>query len=242
MDEKQEKLGRWLVPRGFPIACGESVVVRAASFDPAGFSEALAESMHFEFPAKMRRAVPKRRAEFFAGRILALQGLQELGVKGGAVSQDDRRPVWPSGIVGSITHTTGLAAALVARVEGVRGIGVDIEECMTEEVADRIATRIVYPTDWSAIEDLVQLKKHQQATLVFSAKESIYKCLNPLTGVFFGFEDASIVSVNGDLCQLRFRLNKTLSEEFAQGYEGVVRYHVAPEHITTVALLASQHS
>ena len=42
-------------------------------------------------------------------------------------SRQDRQPVWPSGVVGSITHTAGLCAAVVAESSRFAALGVDTE-------------------------------------------------------------------------------------------------------------------
>jgi len=61
------------------------------------------------------RAVPKRVREFAAGRLCARRALAEFGIVDFAVEvADDRQPVWPASMVGSITHTAGFCAAVAA--------------------------------------------------------------------------------------------------------------------------------
>src|SRR5688572_21941564 len=57
----------------------------------------------------------KRRRDFILGRNCARKALAALG-HGNAVIErrGNGAPLWPDGIVGSITHTSGYAAALVA--------------------------------------------------------------------------------------------------------------------------------
>src|SRR3984893_9355145 len=58
------------------------------------------------------RAVPKRIAEFAAGRACARAALAEFGVREFALrAAPDRQPLWPEGFIGSIAHTAGLRAA-----------------------------------------------------------------------------------------------------------------------------------
>ena len=63
--------------------------------------------------AAVSRAVEKRRAEFAAGRSLARIALTEIGHAPCAIAQADRAPVWPLGIVGSITHSNDYVAVCV---------------------------------------------------------------------------------------------------------------------------------
>src|SRR5271170_2846494 len=61
------------------------------------------------------RAVPKRVQEFTAGRLCARRALAEFGIVDFPIKvADDRRPIWPDSMVGSITHTAGFCAAVVA--------------------------------------------------------------------------------------------------------------------------------
>ena len=84
--------------------------------------------LHPEEAACVRRSVEKRRLEFSAGRFCARMALSQLGVHDFSLLPDaDRVPLWPPGVVGSISHCSGLAVAAVARSESVKSIGVDVE-------------------------------------------------------------------------------------------------------------------
>ena len=51
-----------------------------------------------------------------------------LGVRGDPVRRGaDRAPQWPAGLVGSITHTVGYSAAVVARQGSLLSLGIDAE-------------------------------------------------------------------------------------------------------------------
>ena len=57
-------------------------------------------------------AVHKRQAEFAAGRTCARRAMAKLGVSIPALLLGaNREPVWPRGIVESITHCSGYSAA-----------------------------------------------------------------------------------------------------------------------------------
>jgi 4'-phosphopantetheinyl transferase EntD len=60
-------------------------------------------------------AVEKRRREFRTVRLCARRALRELNLAPVAVlSGEHREPLWPPGVVGSMTHCTGYRAAAVA--------------------------------------------------------------------------------------------------------------------------------
>src|SRR5882672_7976907 len=73
-------------------------------------------------------AVAPRRSEFATTRSCARQALHRLGVPEGPILRGPKRePLWPPGIVGSLTHCTGYRAAAVARASDVLAIGIDAE-------------------------------------------------------------------------------------------------------------------
>ena len=65
--------------------------------------------------AALGQVVDGRRRDFAAGRHCARRALARLvGSPEPILSGPDREPVWPQGIVGSITHCDGYRAAAVA--------------------------------------------------------------------------------------------------------------------------------
>jgi 4'-phosphopantetheinyl transferase EntD len=74
-----------------------------------------------------------RTQEFLAGRFHARLALSELGILNTAIPKCQRsgRPIWPEGIVGSITHSSTAAvshvAAAVAKSSDLTYLGIDAE-------------------------------------------------------------------------------------------------------------------
>lgn len=145
------------------------------------------------------RVAPVRRSEFTAGRVCAHRALAALGVPvtpvlPGAVSRADddaggRAPIWPDGVVGSITHCAGYAAAAVAHRTATVSLGIDAEP--NQPLPGRTAARITLPAERAWL-------RRAPATdvcwdrLVFSAKESVYKAWWPLTGRWLGYSDVLV--------------------------------------------------
>jgi hypothetical protein len=68
----------------------------------------------WDFIAPLRNSVPKRQAEFVAGRICAREALTGWGHDNVVVGIGaHREPIWPQGLLGSITHCADYAAAVV---------------------------------------------------------------------------------------------------------------------------------
>lgn len=150
------------------------------------------------FPSEreaLGRAVEKRRREFTTGRACARQALRRLGAPVVAIPSGlHGEPLWPAGIVGSITHCPGYRACAVARSEAVTALGIDAEPNdplpagVLEEVGQSRELDLV--GGWSprtSQDDPVDLPR-----LVFSAKEAVYKAWFPLTGRWLGFEDVEM--------------------------------------------------
>jgi len=156
----------------------------AESFAPVG-EEAL-------FPSELalvERAQRERRAEFATARHCARRALEALGVDAGPIlSGAGREPLWPDGVVGSITHCCGYHAAALGRTPRFRSIGIDAEpnEPLPEDVLEEVslpAERIQSSPTGGAHSD----------RLLFSAKESVYKAWFPLAHRWLGFDEALVV-------------------------------------------------
>ena len=145
--------------------------------------------------ALVARAVDKRRAEFTTVRTCARIALAELGVPPGPVlSGPKREPLWPAGIVGSLTHCDGYRAAAVARADRLASLGIDAEPHAA--LPDGILERVSLPAERDRLR-LLPDGIHWDR-LLFSAKESVYKTWFPLARQWLGFEQAALEFSPGD--------------------------------------------
>jgi 4'-phosphopantetheinyl transferase EntD len=152
-----------------------------------------------EVPSSVESALPRRRIEFAAGRYCAREALRRCAseVAHEVVAMgEEREPIWPRGVVGSISHTRGIAAALVGREGDFRGLAVDIERWMDDAAPSRIGAKIVDAGELEALVEATQWRVADVLTLVFSAKECIYKALHREVGRYFGFHAARIERID----------------------------------------------
>ncbi|MDN3279354.1 4'-phosphopantetheinyl transferase superfamily protein [Frankia sp. RB7] len=138
-------------------------------------------------------AVESRRREFITARRCARDALARLGHAPVPIGAGPKRePLWPAGVVGSITHTTGFRAAAVASQSVLASIGIDTER--NDRLPDGVEETITVSGE---PEMLASLSRAFPAThwnrMLFSAKESVYKAWYPLTGRWLGFEDVRLV-------------------------------------------------
>ncbi|MEV4532592.1 4'-phosphopantetheinyl transferase superfamily protein [Asanoa sp. NPDC049518] len=138
--------------------------------------------------AAVAGAVAKRRQEFATTRRCARDALALLGLPAVPLPRGPNGgPVWPDGIVGSLTHCAGYRAAAVARASDVPGLGIDAEpdEPLPAGVLDLVSDpdeRAGLPEGGGPCWD----------RLLFCAKEALYKAWSPLTGRWLGFEEARV--------------------------------------------------
>ncbi len=188
----------------------------SCAFDPAHLASDDFQRAAIEQTPALQRSVAKRQAEYLAGRVCARAALQRLdGRDYVPATGDDRAPIWPAGISGSITHGKGWAAAVVARSSDCAGLGLDQESLLDDERAERLAKEILTEAE------LLRLDPAQvglTVTLTFSLKESLFKALYPLVLKRFYFEHAEVLEWN-DAGHARLRLLTDLSPEWHHGRE-----------------------
>ncbi len=147
--------------------------------------------------ALVASAVIKRRREFARGRVNARKALALLGAPAASLLVGAKRePLWPEGIVGSITHDETLCVVAVASSDTYAGIGIDIEPEAGLEPA--VADRIWSPAEAARAARRTDMSEAVASRLVFSAKEAFYKCQFPLTRTFVGFKEVSVRLGDGD--------------------------------------------
>ncbi|WP_262696497.1 4'-phosphopantetheinyl transferase family protein [Kordiimonas aquimaris] len=130
--------------------------------------------------------------DYVRGRICSSKALYNLArIKDYSLLSDlDGVPIWPKGIVGSLSHTESVCGAVVAYSNSVLSMGFDIEELerISEEMFEEICTE----------NELLKLKEQQffqskrNVSILFSAKEAFYKCYYPLYRNWLDFKDVDI--------------------------------------------------
>jgi 4'-phosphopantetheinyl transferase EntD len=163
------------------------VAVAEAFDDPPGLR------LYEEEESCVARAVDSRRREFTTGRHCARVALTRLGLGPSPISKGEcGAPLWPNGVVGSITHCAGYRAAAVARTADLVTIGIDAEP--NEPLPAGVFALISLPREQARLPALAaSVPGVCWDRLLFSAKESVYKAWFPLTGTWLDFDGADIV-------------------------------------------------
>ncbi len=133
--------------------------------------------------------VPRRRT-WVGGRAAMREALIRAGLPPVFVPSDDRgAPVLPAGVSGSVTHKEALAAALVAS-ESLARVGVDLELDIVR--SQDIASRILTPDEIAEMAHLDADDRAREVLLRFSAKEAVYKALDPFVRRYVGFHEIAL--------------------------------------------------
>jgi enterobactin synthetase component D len=187
-----------------------------------------------ELPAHLSNAVPRRQLEYLAGRECARQALRDLGyAAAAAVGADaDRVPLWPAGVTGSISHTDDVAWAAVVNRGDVLGLGVDVERLIAPDRARTLEHLIIGPLE-GALADAAGFDRATFLSIAFSFKESIFKCVFPLTRTFFGYREATVVAFDPEQGRIRAQLNRTVGGRFRAGEMLEGRYVCTRTHVYT---------
>ena len=153
-------------------------------------------------PWSTDRVSISRLQEYVAGRFCATQAAKNIGFSLQCIpSAETREPIWPVGVVGSISHSKKIAISCVASSVDFKSLGIDAEELMDATVCKEVEKVIATEEELS----LLQEKDFQLGiTILFSAKEALYKALFPLCRSFIDFKEVRLVNL--DLVQQKIEL------------------------------------
>jgi 4'-phosphopantetheinyl transferase EntD len=144
------------------------------------------------------RACTRKRIEFASGRAAAHFALKEIGfanpfpILRGQMGE----PLWPEGIAGSITHCYPWSVAIAVKCPNRVVIGLDLET--TERIQGTDISELVCSNaelDWVRAGAL-----QERLTMIFSAKEAVYKAFYPLCLHYVDFKDVDLTWVPVQSC------------------------------------------
>ena len=139
----------------------------------------------------IEKAIPRRQREFAAGRSAAREALAQIGwTPQGIACANDRSPVWPEGLVGSIAHCRSACVAIVAPREQAHAVGIDMEEDLPLDPS--LWTSVCTPAERSFLASLPSSEQGRWGLRLFCAKEAYYKWQYPLTRRLLDFQEVEV--------------------------------------------------
>ena len=167
----------------------------------------------------VRNAAEVRRTEFGCGRTLARNALRRMGIEGIPILKGpSREPIWPSDIVGSITHCDGYCAAATAFATDILTLGIDAE--VNEPLPPDILRMVAFGSD---LEWVHGLPKNSIAwdRLLFSIKETVYKAWYPIEKSWLDFREVMVrVDPAARIFSAEVRSNRGTLGEFPSNVTG----------------------
>lgn len=148
-------------------------------------------------PKLIAQAHPKRQHEYLYGRILAQAVLSHhFGLDQPLTSMHEHLPVWPTHVLGSISHSQN--KLIVALSDKASYLGIDIEHWVSSEFAQESAHLILTPSEFELwkVKVFECIDFAQFVSLIFSVKESLYKAVYPLAKQYIDFLEASVVDID----------------------------------------------
>lgn len=226
----------WLVAEGianirraaldfFSLASCRPVMIE---FDASHFIPTAFTTSYIEAPTSLRGAARKRQAEYFFGRAAARLAMRNCTAPFMSVCTGHmREPVWPAGIVGSISHYNGVAVAVAMPSTRCKGIGIDAEEILSAEVVKEVASIALDRIEAMQLR-ASGMDPTMAFTLAFSAKESFFKGAFAEVGRFIDFSAVRILLIDRDRQVLRIQVRENLSNIFRLGEILEVHYAQLP--------------
>ena len=197
---------------------------KVGSYSLGHYHDDLYQEFGIPLPSEIAVSVRKRRAEYLAGRLLAKDLLHDHGIEHYDLGFNRHRyPQWPSSVVGSISHSADIVACVCVSKNEYNGIGIDIETTFDEKTKKDIWELVFDPSE----QKLVEMTGEQTllySTLVFSAKESLFKTLYPSVGSYFDFSAARVLDVDTAHASLTIVLTQPLGKRHQEGDRFVVKY------------------
>jgi phosphopantetheine--protein transferase-like protein len=133
---------------------------------------------------------PGRRPSWIGGRVALREALRQLGADVGAILADSRgAPALPEPWAGSISHKHRLAVALAEHAAGFR-VGIDVEEVVPLRPA--FARRLLSDRERTELAGTSDERLGLELIWRFSAKEAIYKALDPFVRRYVAFSEVSL--------------------------------------------------
>jgi 4'-phosphopantetheinyl transferase EntD len=187
------------------------------------------------YPAEARLCAgwcERRQSEFATGRYCAHKAMDRMGVPSALVGRDPNgAPAWPYGVVGSISHTRDLTVAAVAPAHLVRAVGIDVEYIDPAQDVEALAL-VLQPAEREWVQRRPRPERALWTMILFSARESVYKCVYSLSSVRLGIDDVTLRPMSTTVC------GGTVLYDLCSHVQGpsgglLGRFHVSGGHVHT---------
>jgi 4'-phosphopantetheinyl transferase EntD len=197
---------------------GRCVAVRPPQAHESDAVRILAQGLDPAEQAHAGGLAEGRRVTWIGGRVALRAALGDLGITAGPIFSTPRgAPALPEGAVGSISHKETLAVAIAARAAGATlGIDVEVDRPPRQDISGRVLT----DAERRRVDALGSPEARAHEVLVaFSAKEAIYKALDPWVRRTVSFGEVEIARSTGGALQGALKLSDGAGPFFVELHE-----------------------
>ena len=179
-------------------------------FEPKHYYRELYKILNITLPETISKGALKRQADFLAGRYVAKLALEQLGFRQFDIKIGfQKAPVFPDGITGSISHNDALAVCIVSKSAECNLLGIDVENIISNETCKTIERQVLNQSELIGL-SRTPYPVNFMITLVFSAKETLFKAIYPYVKQYLDFNTSEVVSINHHHISLKLRLPEKL--------------------------------
>ncbi|RXF01361.1 4'-phosphopantetheinyl transferase superfamily protein [Pseudoalteromonas sp. PS5] len=203
-------------------------------FNSDNFSSMQFDELGIEFPESLHSAVKSRQSEFLAGRFCASQAVKSLNRSCKQIPiGENRQPIWPEGLLGSISHVDTSAICAAAIESEYEYLGIDIEHWMKEDISNEIRDLVISQEEELAFKHS-NFNDSDLVTLLFSAKESLFKAIYKYVEKYFGFDAAKLVMLDTEKHLLELEIVEDLSDKIRAGSKFTCHFVLHEESVFTI--------
>jgi 4'-phosphopantetheinyl transferase EntD len=169
------------------------------------------------------RVSGKKKLEFALGREAARQALRQIGYESdpAVLRGPGGEPLWPQGIVGSISHCYPWGVAVVAEASKHSAVGIDLESA--ERLQETDISNLVCENELQWVQEG---RVWERLLMVFSAKEAVYKAFYPIYRRYIDFKQVELCWLS-DQRRFQAKFLTSVQPEFVPERFGQVCCHQA---------------
>ncbi len=188
--------------------------------------EALLAALHESERAPLQRFAVRRKITYAGGRYAMRELLRRLRLADAPILTDDRgAPLLPASVRGSISHKDEVACALVTS-DTTAYYGVDVEA--VPGPSDDLASHILTARELADVRSMEDAPRALELALRFSAKESIYKALDPYVRRYVAHGEVEVRPLSDGTAEV-------WSEVFPRGMRVQVTWRKYGDFVVTTA-------
>lgn len=182
-------------------------------------------SLYEEERGLITKAPSKRINEFSTGRYGIRQLLKYYGINHFPIKRDQNgMPIFPGGIIGSISHSDKKCFVAMSTDNEYRSIGIDIEEYSKLDL--NLCRYFLHKNEIELVNKQIGVYQQIIAATLFSVKEAFYKMQYSISKSYLDFLDAQVSFIEAGSLQFRVLCDIGIDTDNIEAYYSFDTIHV----------------